>query len=944
MKCLMIVITVVLLTAGQMRNPPVCSSAVTMPAGQPAAPFSEELYALGYDVFLANGNPLEAFVLAEKAVTARPDDTAWRRRAAQSGEWSGNGLQALEHWYYLAGQGHQPDAADNALRLARGLGHNRRLKELLEQRDLSGNFPLVLEYVAVCEALGLPEVAITALERHRSGPQRKQALEQLARLYEAVGRPRDAVAALLESMSTYGVTADGLLRAASLTYGTGDIQRSYDILGMGRQSIPASARDYWQNLADLAWSLQDMPAVEQASHRLMDGGSGREEDYQRLILLMRDKNPEVAYQLSLEGGRRFGISDYLKSVLELGISLKRYKALAELLADQEKSGRLKPQEQDAYYWSLVSQVQRGMGAVGESLRCYREALKRAPADGELAAGYVWLLLDLDRRPELSDILWSWKGRERKMAALYDPFGAAHAYLGQYHQALPFFQARYLYKRNDPDWLAAYADTLEQAGWLEAAFFERMRALQLARTRMKSVAAKSGEDRQVLIRDYARVAMLVQPGDAVDSLMRGIMAGRQDDASRELVAAWALSSQRGDLARLWFWRQYARMAKRPRWVELALALEDNDRPRIAHLLKNDLERLPYRDAIEGAIRVGWTPLAETIAFERFQVNERDYLLDQQLRELYGGRQGGFRYHLALLDRGGVGFMEQQLSVTSAITPRYSLKLEAGNSNIRHQKTGVVGSYPSSAQTARVAVAMRHEKGNAEIFGGFRDALYTHPLAGLLGDWKLDHRLTLDLALLTGAEAEESVGMKIGGMKDELRISVLQGLTPRDTALVRVSGRILRDQQWNRLGAGGSFEAELDHRLLFYGPDTTLRLFSGYHHYGRGGTPVAKAFQLIPEQQRASGASYFVPESFAQVGAGILVGQEGRDSYIRNWRPFGALDTSWNSTSGIGFHYELGLVGPVFGLDKLEGAFSQDSGSFGTSDINSRFDMRYRYYFR
>lgn len=910
----------------------------------PSAPFNAELYSLGYDVFLANNNPREAFLLAERAVAIHPGDIDWRRRAAQSGEWSGNGPAALEHWMYLNSMG-QKDATGNALRLARATHHNRYLKQLLEQLGPGENRETLFEYASVCEALGLPETAIDLLERHRGGPDRKEVLERLSRLYEAVGRSQQAVDALLEQMNTFGPTEEGILRASALTYGTGNVKGAYAILDLGRQTIPASATAYWQSFDDLAWALQDMPAVELASRKLLESGMAREEDYQRLILLSRDKDPQAAYRLSLDGWQRFRLSDFLKSALELGIAMKNYRAMADMLTQQEREGKLKPREQDAYFWSLVSQVHRGTGAADESIRSYGEALRRAPADGELAAGYVWLLLDLDRRKELRELLIAWKGREKTMTSLYEPFGAALAYLGEYHKALPYFQARYIQNRNDPTWLAAYADTLEQAGWQEAAFLERLNALNLSRKRMKSAPAGNNEERQSLAREYSRVAMLLTPGDGVDGLMKEIIGGHQDNISRELVAAWALSSQRTDLARLWYWREYARMTKRPRWVELALALENDDQPAMARLLQEDLEQLPYRDAIEAAVRTGQTPLAESIAFDRFQVNDRDYLLDNQVRDLFGSRSGGLRYRLSLLDREGVGFLEQLLSVTTVLTPRFSLKLEAGNSDIRHQKMDVLGIYPTSIRTARVGVTMRHPGGSAELYAGFRDALFTHPQVGLLGDWKLTSRVTLDLALLSGAESDESLGLKIGGMKDELRLGLQHGLTPRDTLLLRLSGSILRDQQWRRLGDRASFEAELTHRILFTGPDTTLRLFSGYHSFNRGPDPVGTTLLLIPAQQRAtSGSAYFVPESFAQAGVGILFGEEGRDTYTRNWRTFGALDVSWNSTSGAGFYYKLGVVGPLLGLDKLEGSFSQEKGSFGTSDINSRFDLNYRYYFR
>lgn len=944
MKILIVITAAIMLAVAQSSAPSLCRADQGMPPLGPSTPFNAELYSLGYDVFLANSNPHEAFLLAERAVAIHPDDIDWRRRAAQSGEWSGNSLAALEHWMHLNSVG-QKDAAENALRLARATRHNRYLKQLLEQRGPGKNRETLVEYASVCEALGLPETAIELLERHRGGPYRKEVLEQLSRLYEAVGRSQQAVDALMEQMNAFGLTEEGILRASALTFGTGNVKGAYAILDRGRQIIPASAAAYWQSFDDLAWALQDMPAVELASRNLLASGKAREEDYQRLILLGRDNDPQAAYRLSMDGWQRFRRSDFLKSALELGIAMKDYRTTADMLTRQEREGNLKPQEQDAYFWSLVSQVHRGTGATSESIRCYREALRRAPADSELAAGYVWLLLDLDRREELRELLVAWKGREKTMPSLYEPFGAALAYLGEYHKALPYFQARYSQKRSDPAWLAAYADTMEQAGWVEAAFLERLNALALSRRRMKSAPSGNGGGRETLVRDYARVAMLLKPGDGVDGLMKEIAGGRQDDVSRELVAAWALSSQRNDLARLWFWREYARMTRRPRWVELTLALENNDRPAMARLLQQDLERLPYRDAIEAAVRSGQTPLAESIAFDRFQGNDRDYLLDNQVRDLFGGRGGGFRYRLSLLDREGVGFLEQLLSVTTALTPRFSLKVEAGNSDIRHQDMDVVGIYPAGIRTARVGALMRHPGGSAELYAGVRDALYTHPQAGLLGNWKLAGRATLEMALLSGAESDESLGLKIGGMKDEIRLGLQQGLTPRDTLLLRLSGSILRDQQWRRLGDGGSFEAELTHRIIFTGPDTTLRLFSGYHSFNRGPDPVGRTLLLIPTQQRAtSGSAYFVPESFAQAGVGILFGEEGRDNYTRDWRTFGALDVSWNSNSGTGFYYKVGVVGPLLGLDKLEGAFSQEKGSFGTSDINSRLDLNYRYYFR
>lgn len=924
------------------------SSVATCRAGEavtpmgPRVPYDVELYVLGYDVFLANSNPAEAFLVAEKAVAVRPNDFEWRRRAAQSGEWSGHASQALEHWFFIARQTRQQDAVEQAFRLARALGDGSRLKLLLEEHGIENSPTLLREYVSVCEIAGIPEDAIVALERQRGGADRKYVLEQLARLYEAVGRTKDAIAARLDLAASFGVSSTDLLRAASLAYGSGDVLAAYTILSHGRQ-LPATEQAYWETYGDLAWALQDMRTAEKASRLLLESGVAREVDFQRLIMISREKQPDQAYNLALDAWRRFGKGEYLTNLLELGIARKRYVELAALIRDAEKSGSLKSMEDAANFWTLVAQVDRGNGNVSASVRSYQHALALAPTDGTLAAGYVWWLLDLDQRVELRRTLQTWKGREKTMPELTEPFGSAYAYLGENTRALVYFQSVYGQKRTDPSWLAAYADTLEQVGWPEAAFMERLRAMHLARKRMNTETGKGSEDRRTLQIDYARLAIILVPGDATDKVIQGIMRSPQDEISRQLIAAWALSSQRSDLARIWYWREYARMTQRPRWVELSLALENNDRPRIARLLEHDLERLPYRDAIEGAQRVGWTPLAETHAFERFQTNERDHLLDQQIRALYWTHPGWLRYRLSLIDQGGVGFLDQQVSLSTPISKRFSLRLDVGNIDIRAQKSDVLGFYPSSIQSAQAGLVMRHERGTTEIMAGMRDGLSQHATFSLLNDWEIDNRRNLNMAVHMGAPATESVPMQIAGLKDEASMTLLNALTPRDSLMLKVSGRSLRDQERRQLGEGASFESELTHRLLMSWPDTNVRLFGGYNYYAKTGVPSGKTLSLIPPGG-AKDASFYVPSSFYQTGVGVSVGQEGRYSYIRDWRPFGAVDMIWNSISDFGYHYELGLLGPVFGLDNLEFAFAQDSGAFGRSDITTRFDMRYRYHFK
>src|ERR1039457_1745415 len=160
MKPVLLVMVIASLAALLLSHVTTCRAEEAVIALGPRVPYDPELFSLSYDVFLANSNPVEAFLLAEKAVAARPGDYAWRLRAAQSAEWSGNAARALEHWFFLAQKSHQQDAVDHAFRLARDLGDGSRLKLLLEEHGLKDNPGLLREYVTVCETAGAPDDAI----------------------------------------------------------------------------------------------------------------------------------------------------------------------------------------------------------------------------------------------------------------------------------------------------------------------------------------------------------------------------------------------------------------------------------------------------------------------------------------------------------------------------------------------------------------------------------------------------------------------------------------------------------------------------------------------------------------------------------------------------------------------------------------------------------------
>lgn len=901
------------------------------------ATYEKELFELAYSVFMANSSLAEALAVAEKALEAQPTDSTWRMRAAQAAEWNGQPEQALQHWFQLANGGSQ-EARQSALRLSRALNELPLRKQLLEQllAHETNDFTLLKEYLEVTEGLGLPQDAYAMVTSGRIRGHYLPLLMEQARLADLLGRPALAISVWIKISLLRPLQPQEALKLASLWQGQGNLDQAWQTMKDATRSAPPKALDFWRNYTNLAWARQETDEVIRVSRQLLEQGDAVEIDYQRLMMLFQTDNPEQAYSVARLGWQRFHTPLYWYTLAEAGLRSGHEQDLVTFLKDLKPEGR-KVLDGDARSRMLMAQVYRQIGDRSSSLTAARGALALEPESAEIAAFYLWLLIDLQETSELRSLVQKWEWRMVRNPELREPLAAALMQLGNPPRALQIYRVLAPERQRDPAWLASYADVLEQAGHPEAAWSARNRSQLLLARRLRTNDDTTQSIRGDLL-TKTQLLMHLAPGDTLQTTIRHISGDKQDDFSRGLIMGWAMATGQTDLARLWHWRCLALAAQRLDWASLGLALEDNDRTAIADLIEAKLEKLPYRDAVEGARRSGQTPLAETVAFEQFQINDRDHLLDKQVRDLFQGHPATFRQRLALQEQSGIGFLDEAVSISYLLTKRLALTAELSNTEIRHQRRNVLRKYPSSIQSGLLGLQLQHEKGKVKLTGGVTDALYLYPSLELAADWRPYHRLNLDLVLRHGWQASESVPLKIGGLKDEAALGLTAALTPRDSLYTRLTYRSLRDQKRRPLGDGFSIEGEANHKLLIDWPDTNLRFFSGYHDFGQSGTPAGKTLAMIP-----TGASndYYVPKSFAQVGGGINIGQYYRSSYSRQWLPFGAADLSWNSVSGNGFRYELGLAGPIFGLDKLEGAFSQESGRFGNSDVNTRIEFRYLY---
>ncbi|MCE1225088.1 MAG: tetratricopeptide repeat protein [Geobacteraceae bacterium] len=906
------------------------------------AVFEQELFELAHTVFLANANLKEALAVAQRAVKARPADKVWRKKAAQTAEWASRPDIALENWFYLAERGEQ-EGEQAVLRLSRALQEFPLRMQLLEQMMTrqAATPELLKEYLFVAEGMGMPQRAYDLFASGRiQGGDSVWLLTEQARLAEQLGRPADAISAWQKRAALKPLEAVESLRLASLWYARGEVLQAWQTLQAGEPTAAADVTPFWRTYADLAWTLQKTRESVKASDLMIRNGTATEADYQRMLELYSESDPQRAYGYALRGWKQLHNPLFWYAMTDAGLRSGKARELAELLkmmGADERAGLA----HDARAWMAIAQVYRATGNQGGSLLAARVAARLAPSDPELISAYLWLLVDMKQAAELRPLVRDWERRITAMPELQEPLAAAMMLLGDTQRALRQYRAMLQQRQGDPAWLATFADALEQAGDIESAWKVRRRTLLLVQQGLKK--RSSGEEYRAALLTQSQLLLHLAPGDALSARIRQVAAGSQDDFGKELVLGWAMTTGQTDLARLWYWRHFARAVQRPEWARLGLALEENDRSLMAELLDTKLEQLPYRDAVEAAQRSGMIPLAQEHAWQRLQLNREDYLLDAQVRQLFTERPGFVASSVKLQDQSGVGSAESRVSVSQPLTGRYSLMAEMTERQFSLLKSDVLRNLPDHDLGGGLTVTRRHEGGELAFSLGARDGgLDRFFTATLEGRWQLRYDLQLEAGVELNARADETAALSVGGVRDRLKLLAVATLTQQDSVALELAAARYHDQSRGYLGQGQSVGIDLRHQFTRAWPDYGVRLYGGYSWYRSDGSVGTKLAALVPEDTDVA-ASFFVPQSFGHLGLGLFLGQTWKSGYTRDWKPFAEANVDWNSNSDFGFNYSLGLVGPLFGLDQLMLELTQSSGEFGVSDLTTIIGVNYRYLF-
>lgn len=905
----------------------------------PQLPFNEEIYLEGYEIFLANRKLNDAQKVAEAAVRQIPHDSAWRKRLAQVTEWNGKPAMALEHWRRLAVEQDLEEAWQAVLRLAPGLlDEESVVMALLREHRLGRlNDRRLVRLVEAFEALGEPQRGIDFLrEAYRDKP-RRLVLSQKVWLEERSMQIDEAIGTLRQIERTYGLDGHEVRRLASHLLARTKPAEAYTLLQRYQDRDFASDREFQHLLAELGWLLQDHRTARNTYQALHSAGGLEDYQLERLVTLLREDSPAAAAELATRQWELHRSPRLLLLALEIHMRDSNPATARALLArlSAEEAAAL---EKETSFLRLRADVLRESGDLAGAIKDIRKAIGRSPADVSLNAHLLWLLIEArERKPLIAEL-----GRRHPAAldepGLWDAMAAGYVFLSKPASALPYYAKQASSRKDDYLWLSNYAQVLEDAGQADMGWRLRRHAW----LNLRPVDVPAGR-RPGAMRVLARTALRLAPGDGSAAWLRELLREDRDDEgqisaeAKELATAWLISNEQYEAARLWLTRQYGKQLSAPRWAEVALALQRNDKAELRRIADGEDEGVEVAARVEAAARLGDHAAVRRLATRGLEANPDDEGLHLKLTEslwLPQNRVAAAYRNEAL---GALSRHGWHADIQWHVAPQLRLSLEISQDRLSSTDLEKLAHPPAHDKRITLGGTITHETGETGFRVFHREAFADFGGAEISHRSRPDRRIEIGASLGYNLDADETAALRAAGVRDVVRLNGQWLISRREYLLVDAFAARYYEQGRDYLGRGSGIGLQLGHHLRSEYPNATVKLIAGSYRFQERNSGGVGIRGLLPP------ATPVLPGDFDQVGFGVDLGTVASEQYSRAFRPYASLDLLHNSRNGWGYGLGLGFVVSPTGNDWLRGRYRSGRTTFSSSEDASLLELEYRYLF-
>jgi hypothetical protein len=946
-------------------------------APAPALPYDEEIYTLGYAVFLENHNLEDAWALANAAVRQNPGSVVWRERLAQVSEWTLRLDVALSSWLVVAQQTQKDFAWQAVLRLAPGQFDDAALVDGLryELRRKPHDRTLVRALVQAWERLGEPQPAIDFLKQRGGDP---ETIELLAELAERAGQPDLALESWRRLLKIPGqTTPQRAMQAAVLALRRDRADEGLAWLEAARAHPPAdaSASEFWRLTGQVAESRERTQLAVEAYRKLLKTGSSTMEDYDALVRLLQLDFPIEAAQVSAQAWQQFGEARHLTLALTLLSGRSQWKEFGRLIQQLETGTHrdtLPTLMGNTQFLRLVGTWHQNAGRMAQARRFFENGLRASPDSPDMQQALLWLLIDSNDTVALRSVLATHERTWQRSEAVHDALAASYQALSLPQTALSrYLTPRFQVMQGDFLWLMNYADALDQNQQTDRAW--RLRRHLLSRE-WREAQASAGEQKrsradalklwlsqegldQTRRVARARLAITQRPGDPAADVLRELLRldrdanGGYSNAAAETAIGWLQDAGEFTAERAFLWHQYARTravrANRPLWADISVALAEDDRAASGQLLERFDERLPRYDRIHAASVAQDIRLAQSAAFNASNDQHDDAPLHLQLTENLLAFSDHAEVKLLATQLGGMNEGQSHATLHWALGPRLTMDLEFRSIQRRSTDARVVQS-PPNEERLEAKFRWRHLDGESGLLATNRDGhRNTQPLQ-LWHEQRVDNRLSWRIEAGRQLPSDESLTLRIAGMKTRAAASVRYQVTRQDEFLLMHAAERYQLQTGATVGSGRHSSIQYTHTYRQDAPLLALSAFWSTHAYTRRDPSDLDPSDLdfrryLPPDTGALGRDFFLPGNFRFYGIELSTNMRYEEEYSRALRPFASVSRTWHSQLGPGYGVRLGIAGSVWAVDHLSLSLGQSKSGVQSQDRTRDLQLSYRLHF-
>ncbi len=856
---------------------------------------NQELLRLLLSTFLGANDLQNAFEVAKKGAEIYSNDPYWWEWYGKLASWLGKTEEAMEanlklielrpvregivETFKLALSTNRYDFAVNLIRKHPWLIEDLKPEEIY---FIFFNAGRIEEFIKLAEELYRKEkkdeyLYYIALAQVRYGKY-KQAREYMEKL-EAI-RPLK-----LEEVILY---SDIILSERKQ-------KQAYELLKRYFGKIESDKEElyilYLRRLSELAWINQDIETSAKASEMLHKMGKASKDDYIRLYTYYSlKKNYTKAIEYASIGYRK-SRNEYLFTLWVEGLSaLADWKGIVDAYREYDREKFLA----NSYLTAIYTRAVYMLGRRQEARQIILHSLKANPSLS-LLSNAIYIAVGFHDRELIDYLIRNFSSEERML-----PKEFALLYMSKQDG----YKAKRLLdqiKEKDKEELLLYSYALNLMGRTEEA---NMIRYTLVRDVLKD--GKVREDP-----DELRIPLMSGVGILPSYYMQDLLAKAREELRPEIWLNIYLSHL--FVNNFYEEIEYLKNIKKAKlepWMELNLALRNNDRERINQLLEEMADILPYRDVVESYRRLGQYGKAVEHAQQSLEKNPEDVLVYEQLRQLVDSYVSQIRIGVSQRNVDKTGYLLYNLHLMYALTDKWYILLNREGGFFMYNSNPALANLPSSFVYNSVALRINVNNGYYEIgtvLGkGIKD------FAGI--EAKASKRLhTVDnitTSVYYNKPANETLIMSLSAVKDGVSINASKSLSPRIGLSSTFEYNRFKSQDMKEIGQGFNLYLETFYKLRVAYPDYTFRFYTAFADYEEKNNKSNRLLRLYSfENPRVLPADSFT------VGIGLRFGLDRKEMLSRSLSPFLDSEVFYNTFNGLGYGLSVGLGGRLIGKDTL-----------------------------